>query len=159
MHLPPPPRPLLHWAWLPFEALTLAQLYAVLALRQRVFVVEQRCIYLDVDGLDPSCVHGLGTDEDGQLLATARIVPPGKKYPEPAIGRVAVAPEGRGQGLGYALMDEAIAATRQRYPDRGIRLSAQAYLEGFYTKLGFVREGENYDEDGIPHLAMVLRTL
>lgn len=159
MHLPPSPPPMLHWAWLPFEALTLAQLHALLALRQQVFVVEQRCAYLDADGLDPSCVHGLGTDEAGRLLATARIVPPGKKYAEPAIGRVAVAPEARGRGLGYALMDEAIAAARQRYPGRVIRLSAQAYLEAFYARLGFVRQGENYEEDGIPHLAMLLRPL
>jgi ElaA protein len=89
------------------------------------------------------------------LVATARIVPPGLKYAEPAIGRVVTAPEVRRQGVGRALMLEAIAQLKRLYPGQGIRLSAQRYLEAFYRSLGFVAEGEPYEEDGIPHVEML----
>jgi len=141
--------------WLPFDRLSPRQLHDVLQLRQRVFVVEQRCTYLDVDGLDPQCWHGLGTDSAGTLVASARLVPPGLKYQEPAIGRVVSAPEARRQGYGRQVMREAIAQVKRLYPGQGIRLGAQTYLERFYTELGFEPVGEPYDEDGIPHLSML----
>ncbi len=144
------------WQWLPFERLTPRQLYEVLALRQRVFVVEQRCAYQDADGADVSCVHGLG-ERDGLVVATARLVPPGLKFEEPAIGRVATAPEVRRTGLGRELMGEAIRETRARWPGLAIRIGAQRYLERFYGELGFVVAGAPYDEDGIPHVEMLLR--
>lgn len=142
------------WEWLPFDRLTGRQVHDVLALRQRVFVVEQRCAYQDADGADPRCWHGLGTQR-GVLVATARLVPPGLKFAEPAIGRVVTAPEVRSQGVGRALMLEAIAQARRLWPGQPIRLGAQRYLEKFYRSLGFVPEGEPYDEDGIPHVEMV----
>jgi len=142
------------WSWLPFDRLSPRELYEVLALRQRVFVVEQRCAYLDADGRDPQCWHGLGTDADGALVATCRIVPPGVAYAEPAIGRVATAPEARRTGLGRRLMLEAIDQTKRLFPGQGIRIGAQQYLERFYRSLGFVTVSEPYDEDGIPHLEM-----
>jgi len=142
------------WTWLPFDRLTTRQLYDVLRLRQRVFVVEQNCPFLEADGVDLKCWHGLGTDDAGTLLATARIVPPGLKTPEPAIGRVVTAPEARRTGLGRELMQEAIAQTRRLYPGQPIYLGGQRYLERFYRSLGFEPFGEPYEEDGIPHLHM-----
>lgn len=142
------------WSWLPFDRLSPRELYSVLALRQRVFVLEQKCVYLDADGRDLQCWHGLGTEEDGALVATARIVPPGVAYAEASIGRVAIASEARGRGLGRELMHEAIAQTKRLYPGGGMRIGAQRYLEKFYGSLGFVTASAPYDEDGIEHVEM-----
>jgi ElaA protein len=143
------------WSWLPFDRLSTRGLYDVLALRQRVFVVEQQCAYLDADGLDVQSWHGLGSTDDGVLVASARIVPPGLVSSEPAIGRVVTASEARGRGLGRRLMHEAIDQTKRLYPGQGIRVGAQCYLERFYTSLGFVTVGAPYDEDGILHVEML----
>jgi len=148
--------PVLHWRWLPFEALSVHELHAMLKLRQDVFVLEQTCLYADIDGIDPHCRHGLGLAPDGTLAACARLVPPGLKFEEPAIGRVIVAPAWRGRALGHELMREAIAATRATWPGRAIRLSAQAHLQRFYGALGFATVSDEYDEDGIPHVDMLL---
>lgn len=142
--------------WLPFSSLSGREVHDVLQLRQRVFVVEQNCPYLDADGADPSCWQGLGR-VDGVLIATARIVPPGLKYMEPAIGRVVTAPEARKGGAGRALMISAIAQTKRLFPGQDIRIGAQRYLEKFYASLGFESVGEPYDEDGIPHVEMIRR--
>lgn len=144
----------LAWEWLPFDRLTPRQVHDVLALRQRVFIVEQNCPYQDADGADPKCWHGLGT-LDGVLVATARLVPPGLKFVEPAIGRVVTAPEVRRTGVGRELMLEALAQVRRLYPGQPVRIGAQRYLEKFYGSLGFEPVGEPYDEDGIPHVEMV----
>lgn len=140
--------------WLPFDRLSGRELYDVLQLRQRVFVVEQTCPYLDADGVDLRCWHALGV-EGGRVVATARLVPPGEKYAEPAIGRVVTAPEVRRRGHGLTLMRSAIAQGQRLYPGQGLRLSAQRYLQRFYEGLGFVAVGEPYAEDGIPHVEMV----
>ena len=139
--------------WLPFDRLSGREVHDLLQLRSRVFVVEQTCPFLEPDGLDPKCWHALG--RDGELVvATARIVPPGLKYEEPAIGRVVTAPEVRRTGAGRALMSSAIAQVQRLYPGQSIRLGAQRYLEKFYGSFGFVPIGEPYDEDGIPHIEM-----
>ena len=143
-----------HFEWLPFSELTARDVHDLLQLRQRVFVVEQRCAYLDADGADPLCWHGLGRRR-GSLVATARLVPPGLKFVEPAIGRVVTAPEARGTGVGRALMLAAITQVQRLHPGQPIRLGAQRYLERFYASLGFEVAGEPYDEDGIPHVEMV----
>ena len=142
--------------WLPFDALGPRDVHDLLQLRSRVFVVEQTCVFLDADGLDPACVHGLWR-EGGALVATARLVPPGLKNDRPAIGRVATAPEVRGRGLGRALMRAALAEVERRWPAQGVYLSAQQHLAAFYASVGFHRVGEPYDEDGIPHLDMLHR--
>jgi ElaA protein len=142
-----------NWLWLPFDRLSVRQLHDVLQLRARVFVVEQACAYLDVDGADPQCWHGLGV-VDRVLVASARLVPPGLKYEGPAIGRVVTAPEVRRSGLGRELMREAIAQTQQLFPGQTIHLGAQRYLERFYASFGFTPVGAPYDEDGIPHIDM-----
>ena len=136
----------------PFDALTPRELHDAFALRQRVFVVEQACIYQDVDGKDPIALHLLARDGE-ELVAYARILPPGARFDVAAIGRVVVAPERRGEGLARRLMIEAIRIAREHHGPR-VALSAQAHLEAFYTSVGFVRVGDVYDEDGIPHVDM-----
>jgi ElaA protein len=142
----------LTWHERTFAELTPAELYAILALRQRVFVVEQNCVYLDTDGVDQVSRH-LWAERGGVPAAYLRIVPAGVKFPEASIGRVITAPEARGEGLGRELMKRGLAAAGA-VP---IRIGAQAYLEKFYGELGFVRVSDVYDEDGIPHILM-LRT-
>jgi ElaA protein len=147
----------LTWRWLRFEQLGLDELYDLLALRGRVFVVEQRCAYLDPDGLDRQAWHLLGRDAAGALQAVLRAVDPGCKYAEPSIGRVVIAPEVRGTGAGRALMVAGLRQCSEVWPGQGIRISAQAQLQDFYRSLGFQAVGEPYLEDDIPHLEMLRR--
>ena len=143
----------LDWRVVPYAELTLDELYGLLDLRYRVFVVEQECAYRDTDGLDQVALHLFG-EREGELLAYARLLAPGVAYPEPAIGRVITAPEGRGQGFGKALMERAIAEIDARWPGP-IQIGAQRYLDRFYRELGFEPVGEPYLEDGIPHVHMI----
>ena len=145
----------LRWLWLRFDELTGEQLYQVLGLRERVFIIEQKCLYIDIDGRDAHAHHLLGLDTTGALVAYLRLVAPGHRYPEPSIGRVVTDPVGRGHGYGHALMSEAIRRAEEIYPGLPIRMSAQRYLERFYAAHGFVPVGESYDEDGIEHREMV----
>lgn len=137
-----------------FDALTVHELYAILALRQRVFVVEQTCPYLDCDDHDQVARH-LWIDEGEGPVAYTRILPPGEKYEDASLGRVVSAPEARRTGVGRAIVRAAIEAIERAWGRVPIRISAQAYLERFYGELGFVRCGTNYLEDGIPHCEMV----
>jgi ElaA protein len=148
------PAPRLGWRCVPFAALDAATLYALLQLRSRVFVVEQRCAYLDPDGADPQCFHLLGRDAAGTLQAALRLVPPGLKYVEASIGRVVTSPETRGTGLGHELVAQALRESALIYPGHGLRISAQAHLQRFYEAHGFRAEGETYLEDDIPHIEM-----
>jgi ElaA protein len=143
------------WTWARFEDLGVGNLYDALALRSRVFVVEQNCAYLDADGADRSAWHLLGRNESGALAAYLRVVDPGIKYAEPSIGRVISAPEVRGSGAGRVLMREGLARCAAAWPGRPVRISAQARLARFYSSLGFAGVGEPYLEDGIPHLEML----
>ena len=145
--------PVVQWQWLRFADLGVNNLYDALALRCRVFILEQ-VAYLDPDGLDQRSWHLLGRADDGALHAYLRVVDPGLKYTEPSIGRVITAPEVRGTGLGRRLMCEGITRCEAVWPGRGIRISAQAHLVPFYGSLGFVAVGDVYDEDGIPHQEM-----
>jgi len=142
-----------NWIIARFEHLGVDNLYDALALRCRVFVLEQGP-YLDPDGLDRQCWHLLGRDGGGVLQSYLRIVDPGLKYEEPSIGRVITSPETRGTGLGRKLMAEGVARCLGAWPGRGIRISAQAHLERFYNGFGFERVGDNYGEDSIPHCQM-----
>ncbi|MBA3456147.1 MAG: GNAT family N-acetyltransferase [Deltaproteobacteria bacterium] len=134
-----------------FAELNVRELYAIWALRERVFVVEQNCAYVDADGADPQCRHLWAEDETRAIHAYCRLVPAGLKFAEASIGRVITAPEARASGLGKELMERAIA-TLGPIP---IRIGAQAHLERFYGGFGFVRASEPYDEDGIPHIEML----
>jgi len=134
-----------------FAELGVRELYAITALRERVFVVEQQCAYLDADGVDPQCRHLWAEDETRAIHAYCRLVPAGVKFAEVSIGRVITAPEARGTGLGKELMRRALAAVGA-VP---VRIGAQAHLERFYGELGFGRASAPYDEDGIPHIEML----
>lgn len=139
-----------------FSELSLNELYDLLALRQDIFVVEQDCPYLDADGKDQNSVHVFGLDPNDKLVTYTRIVPKGISYKEyVSIGRVVVHMEARGTGEGKRLMQESIKACAQLYPNEKIKISAQSHLNKFYSDLGFVPTGEEYLEDGIPHIGMV----
>lgn len=145
----------MRWACLAFEELSVQQLYAVLALRSEVFVVEQNCVFLDIDGLDPQTWHLLGTGDDGALKAYARLLPPGMKSPTDAvIGRVVTSPAARSGGVGRGLMAQALLHCERLWPGHAITLHAQAHLERFYGSFGFSPVGEQYMEDGILHQEM-----
>ena len=143
-----------------FDELSKAQLYALLALRQEVFVVEQHCPYLDADGKDQQAWHLLGQTTDGRLATYARLLPVGASYADyAAIGRVITAPFARGKGLGRPLMRRAVAMVRDIWGEVPIKLSAQAHLQAYYRSVGFEPVGDLYLEDGIPHVGMVYRPL
>jgi len=143
-------------AWLlRFEDLGVPRLYELLRLRAEVFVVEQRCAYLDPDGEDMDALH-LGLETDAGLVAYVRLFLSASNA-EAKFGRVLVAREARGQGFGEALVSTAIASLWAMNPTLPIRISAQAHLADWYQRHGFVAYGEVYDEDGIPHVGM-LRT-
>jgi len=140
-----------------FNQLSLDELYDLLQLRQDVFVVEQDCPYLDADGKDKLSHHILGKDKSNKIQACTRIVPPGISYREyVSIGRVVTSKESRGSGAGKALMKFSIDQCKIIFPENKIKISAQTYLNKFYTDLGFVKIGAEYLEDDIPHQAMIL---
>ncbi|WP_425259845.1 GNAT family N-acetyltransferase [Rubrivivax sp. RP6-9] len=144
----------MNWTWSRFAALGVDNLYDALALRCRVFILEQGP-YLDPDGVDRDSWHLLGRDDTGTLQAYLRVVDPDVKYAEPSLGRVITAPETRGTGLGRVLVGEGVRRCLQAWPGQGIRISAQAHLARFYGSFGFVGVGEPYLEDNIPHLEML----
>ena len=145
------------WQCAAFSELGAAQLYAVMALREEVFIVEQNCVYRDLDGLDQQALH-LCAWEGEQLLGYSRCLPPGLDYPASAIGRIVVSPRARGRDLGRELVVRSVAINLEHWPGTGITISAQAYLERFYQSLGFESDGDVYDEDGIPHIKMHYRS-
>lgn len=145
----------LNWRWSRFEDLGVDDLYDALALRSRVFVVEQNCVFLDADGYDRQSWHLLGRDAAGALQALLRAVDPGLKCAEPSIGRVITAPPYRGTGAGHRLITEGLARCAQVWPGQAVRIGAQSRLESFYASHGFVTVGVPYIEDGIPHLEML----
>ena len=147
--------PCARWRCCRFDELGVRELQYVYMARQQVFCVEQQCAYLDVDGRDEAAWHlAAWSDEQHMPLAYARILAPGVKYSEPAIGRVLTFGAGRGVGLGRALVRKAVAQTEAEYPGLGIRLSAQSHLQDFYRAEGFRPLGEVYLDVGIPHIDM-----
>ncbi len=146
----------LRWHWCHFDALSLVELQNIYMARQQVFAVEQDCAYQDVDGFDESSHHLAAWSAAHQVpLAYARLVAPGLKYAEPSMGRVITTAPGRGAGLGRELVRKVIVQAGICHPGQGIRISAQARLEGFYAKAGFEVVGPPYLEDGIPHIEML----
>jgi ElaA protein len=146
----------LRWRLETFDGLAGERLYAVLAARVAVFVVEQDCAYQELDGLDDRALHLVASQCDGAVAAYARILPPGTRFEQPSVGRVLTALSHRGTGLGRALMRRAIVATRERWPGAPIRISAQCHLQRFYAGFGFRTDSAPYDEDGIEHVDMQL---
>jgi ElaA protein len=143
----------LSWRWQRFEDLGVNGVYDMLALRARVFILEQGP-YLDPDGADRHAWHLLGRDDSGALLAYLRLLDPGVKFDEPSIGRVVVDASRRGQGVGHELVREGIARCTALWPQRAIRISAQAHLQRFYGHHGFETSSGEYLDDGIPHVDM-----
>ncbi len=147
-----------NWQWSTFAALSGADVYEIMAQRQRVFVLEQQCLYEDFDGLDIGAHHLLGwRDIDGQrvLAGYLRLLAPGVKYPEMSLGRVLTNKAARGLGVGRELLAEGIARAERQYPGQRIRIGAQQYLESFYGSFGFKTVTPVYVEDGIAHIDML----
>ena len=136
-----------------FDDLSNLELYHVLKLRSEVFVVEQNCVYLDIDDYDVGALHVLGFHDD-ELVAYARLLPKGYYHQEAGIGRVLTRFQTRHLGYGKLLMEFAISETCVRFSTNEIVISAQLYLEKFYSELGFKTEGTSYLEDDIPHIKM-----
>ena len=137
-----------------FEDLTAAELYAILQLRNQVFVVEQKCIFQDADDKDQDSFHLMGFAEK-RLIAYTRIVPPGISYSEASIGRVVTAPSVRGNGTGKALLQQSIRTLYELLGHQPIKMGAQLYLKHFYESFGFRQISDIYDEDGIDHIYML----
>lgn len=142
------------WKIKEFEELSNFELYQILQLRINVFMLEQECLYPECDNKDLKGKHLMGY-LNNQLVAYARLLPPGVSYPDASIGRVVVHPQCRHLKLGNALMSKAIAQVREDFPNEDIRISAQAHLQGFYERVGFERVSEEYLEDNIPHVEML----
>lgn len=145
----------MRWRWHDWADWPRQLLYDALRLRSEIFVVEQNCVFLDIDGLDPHCRHLCALDPQERLVAYLRLLPPGLKSPYPALGRVVVAQGHRRSGLGRELMRRGIEECSKRHRGLAVQVSAQQHLEAFYGSLGFARSSEPYDEDGILHLDML----
>lgn len=137
-----------------FNQLSLDELYYLFQLRSQVFVVEQYCVYQDIDGKDKKALHVIGK-KDNTIIAYSRIFKPGDYFKEASIGRVVVAENFRHLKYGHQLMVASIKAVETSFSSKKIKISAQKYLENFYNNLGFITSGEPYLEDGIPHIAMI----
>ena len=142
------------WKFVAFDALSLTELYAMLQLRSEVFVVEQACVFQDMDGADAQAMHLLGTS-GSQLVAYARCFAAGMKFKEASIGRIITRSTLRGSGAGHVLVRQALDSVTQQWGPQAIRIGAQARLENFYRQHGFETTGEPYIEDGIPHIEML----
>lgn len=145
----------LTWSVKPFAALTVVELHDLLRLRVDIFVVEQTCAYAEIDGRDPEAWHVLGHDARGALVAYARILPP-HDDDLPHVGRVVVRRDQRGSGIAHVLMQHCLDLLQREFGSTDSALAAQAHLEKFYASHGYVRVGEEYPWDGIPHVDMRL---
>ena len=144
------------WHYKRFDELKLDELYNILRLRQNVFVIEQDCIYPDIDEVDKHAFHLFAEHQkSGELCAYLRVLAPGLKFAEASIGRVLIHEAYRGTGLGRELMLKSLSEIERAYPNTAIKISAQVYLEHFYQELGFITTSKPYDEDGIMHIDMV----
>lgn len=137
-----------------FDQLSIYELHDIMQLRSEVFVVEQDCVYQDIDGKDQKALHVFGLKKD-KLVAYTRCFPPGIYFDEAAIGRVVVPAEERKYGYGHVIMEASIQATKTHFNTTNLKLSAQTHLKKFYESHGFSQIGEGYLEDGIPHIAMI----
>lgn len=147
---------IIDWTIKHYNELTKDEFHDLIQLRISVFVVEQNCPYQELDGKDKNSYHLIAKDENGQLAATARILPKGISYPnDVAIGRVIITPNFRGKNLGHQLMQECLKFIFTHFGQVSIRLSAQKHLENYYASHQFVSTGKEYLEDDIPHVEML----
>ena len=142
------------WTCKHFKDLTNEELYEIFRLRLSVFVVEQNCPYQDADGKDLKCFHLMGKQNE-ELIVYTRIVPQNVSYKEPSIGRVVTSARARRTGAGKILMEKSLEFIKKEFGNVPVRIGAQKYLQKFYESFGFVHEGDEYDEDGIPHIIML----
>ena len=143
----------IQWTIKSFENLSVNELYDILKLRSEIFVVEQNCVYLDIDGKDKQALHLFGEFE-GKIVACSRLFKPGITFDNASIGRVVVDANFRDRKWGHDLMREAIAGIKNHFGESKITIGAQLYLKKFYESHGFVQTGEMYLEDDIPHIEM-----
>lgn len=143
------------WTTKAFKNLTVDEYFELLHLRVAVFVVEQDCPYQEVDEKDRQSFHLFGRSENGEIVAVTRVLPEGVSYPEISIGRVALKKEYRGKGIADTLMIETFKFIEREYGKQPIRISAQEYLLNYYNKHGFIKVGDGYLEDDIPHMEML----
>lgn len=148
----------LNWNCKSFDELNVHELYAILRLRTEVFVVEQNCVFQDMDNKDQMSYHICGW-QDGELIAYTRLVPAGVSYAEASIGRVITAPSARRTGAGKELMQYSIKKLYELWGKQSIKLGAQLYLKKFYESFGFEQTSDIYIEDGIPHIEMLFPIL
>ncbi len=146
------------WYLKKFEELSSSELYTMLHLRSEVFVVEQNCPYQDMDFIDQKSYHLYSTNEENIITTYCRIIPPNTVYEESSIGRVISNPLIRKTGLGKILLKKAITETFLLFPNTNIKIGAQFYLKKFYESFGFIQNSEIYDEDGIEHIKMILKS-
>lgn len=144
----------IQWVLKKFEELTPYQLYAILQLRNEVFVVEQNCVFQDADDKDQNSYHLMGL-YNNKLVAYTRLVPAGEIYEQPSIGRVVTSPSARGTGLGKELMIRSIETAYTLFGKQPLKIGAQLYLKKFYNSLGFEQVSDVYLEDGIEHIYMI----
>lgn len=144
----------INWQIKHFDELSKLEVYQLIQLREQVFVVEQNCPYLDADGLDQIAFHVLGNFNDS-IVATARIFPP-NEVNEVVIGRICNGENFRGSGLGRELVNRCLDFAKMKWSGKIIKISAQCYLIRFYESFGFKINGEEYLEDGIPHITMTV---
>jgi len=140
----------------PFNKLSILELYNLLQLRSEVFVVEQDCVYQDIDGKDQNALHVIGYKND-RIVSYTRLFKPGDYFKASSIGRVVVAKNQRQFKYGYDIMEASIKAIKTHFNVTEIKISAQCYLKKFYNNLEFFEVGEEYLEDGIPHIAMLYK--
>jgi len=143
------------WHWFRMAEMQPELLYDLLAFRESIFVVEQTCVYQELDGRDKTALHYLGL-RDARVIACLRLLPPTAKETRVRIGRVAVAVDWRKHGLAASMVRKAIDKARSEHPRAGVFLDAQCYLRAFYESLGFKVCGDEFLEDGIPHIPMEL---
>ena len=142
------------WTLKKFDELSVHELYSILRLRSEVFVVEQNCVFQDMDNKDQSCWHLMGWEKN-VLVAYTRLVPPGVSYEMASIGRVITLQSTRGSGVGKQLMEKSIGEAERLFGKTPIKIGAQLYLREFYQSLGFIQSSDVYDEDGIDHIEMI----
>jgi len=145
---------MINWITKTFNDLTVHELYAILRLRSEVFVVEQNCVFQDMDNKDQTSWHLMGWEKD-KLVAYTRLIPPGMSYEMASIGRVITLQTARGTGIGKQLMEKSIEEAERLFGKAPIKIGAQLYLREFYQSLGFIQSSDVYDEDGIDHIEMI----
>ena len=149
----------MQWILKKFQDLTVDEFHDILQLRINVFIVEQNCPYLELDDKDKIAFHLFGINKENKMIAYTRIFKPGDYYKEVAFGRVVVHQDYRNQNIGFQLVEQTIIEIDKLFGNTNIKIGAQTYLNNFYQSFGFHQVGDEYIEDGIPHIHMLINKL